>query len=108
MPQYLIRFSYTPETWAKMIDNPGDRTEPVRKLLGELGGTLHGYWFSFGEQDGYVLTEVPDNVSAAAISVKVASSGALESVETTVLITMEEMLEACRRASSLEYSPPGK
>ncbi|RWF73020.1 MAG: GYD family protein, partial [Mesorhizobium sp.] len=30
MPMYLSRFSYTPETWARLIENPEDRREAAR------------------------------------------------------------------------------
>ena len=107
MPHYLIRFSQTPEAWAKLIKNPEDRREAVRKAVEPLGGKLHGYWYAFGEHDGVVLLEGPDNVSAAAISVAVSSTGRFRALETTVLLTVEEMLKALKQAQSLPYRPPG-
>lgn len=65
MPLYLTRFSYTPEAWANLIKQPEDRREAIRPLLEATGGKLHGLWFAFGDHDGYVLTEAPDNTTAA-------------------------------------------
>lgn len=107
MPHYLIRFSQTGEAWAKLVQNPEDRREAVRAAAEAIGGKLHGYWYAFGESDGYVLVEAPDSVSAAAVSVLASSSGRFSSIETTVLLTVEEMLEALKKAKSLPYRPPG-
>ncbi len=107
MPHYLIRFGYTPETWAKLIQNPQDRRGAVSKLVESVGGKLQGLWYAFGEEDGYVLVEAPDNVTAATVSVVVTASGAIRTAETTVLMTVEEMLEALGKAKSVSYRPPG-
>ncbi len=106
MPHYLFRFRQTPETWAKLIVNPEDRRAAISEVVESLGGKLHGYWYAFGSDDGYVLTEAPDNVTVAALSTLIASTGALE-LETTVLISVEEMLEALAKAKALQYRPPG-
>jgi uncharacterized protein with GYD domain len=103
----MIRFSYTPETWARLVKNPEDRREAVGKMASEAGGTVHGFWYAFGDRDGYVLFEGPDNASAAAVSIATAASGALRAVETTVLISPEEMVQALGNAASLGYRPPG-
>ena len=58
MPLYLSRFSYTPETWARLIANPEDR-------------------------------------------------GALSSLETTVLLTVDETIDALRKAGAVQYRAPG-
>ena len=31
MPMYLSRFSYTPETWSRLVQNPEDRRQARRK-----------------------------------------------------------------------------
>jgi uncharacterized protein with GYD domain len=107
MPHYLIRFDQTPETWAKLIEKPEDRRGPVEALAASMGGKLVGYWYAFGEADGYVLVEGPDNVSAAALAVAVASTGAFDVIETTVLLSVDEMLDALKQAQALSYRPPG-
>src|SRR6266545_3423219 len=86
MPLYLIRFSYTPEAWAKLVKEPEDRRETIGALLEAAGGKLHGLWYAFGDHDGYVLGEAPDNTSAASALLAVAGSGAFRSLSTTVLL----------------------
>ena len=108
MPMYLTRFSYTPETWARLIKNPEDRRAAAKQYIESVGGKLHGFWYAFGDHDGYNLWEAPDNVSMAATVIAIGAGGALRSVDTTVLLTVEETVAALKQASSIAYRPPGK
>ncbi|MGH2693029.1 MAG: GYD domain-containing protein [Actinomycetota bacterium] len=107
MPLYLTRFSYTPETWARLIGNPEDRRKAAQSYIESVGGKLQGFWYAFGEHDGYTLWEAPDNVSMAAVALAISSGGALSSFETTVLLTVEETMDALRKAESIGYRAPG-
>lgn len=107
MPLYLSRFSYTPETWARLIANPEDRREAAKTYIESVGGTLHGFWYAFGTHDGYNVWEAPDNVSMAAVALAISGGGALSSFETTVLMTVEESMEALHRAGEIRYQAPG-
>ncbi|HEX5779265.1 MAG TPA: GYD domain-containing protein [Xanthobacteraceae bacterium] len=108
MPLYLTRFSYTPATWAKLIKNPEDRRAAAKEYIEAAGGKLHGYWYAFGEHDGYNLFEAPDNASMAATALAIGSGGALSSIQTTVLLSVEEAMAAMKKASSIRYRPPGE
>ena len=107
MALYLTRFSYTPETWARLTKNPEDRRGAARKYVESVGGKLHGFWYAFGAYDGYTLWEAPDNVSMAAVAIAISSGGALSRFETTPLLTIEETLDALTRARAVAYRPPG-
>jgi uncharacterized protein with GYD domain len=107
MALYLTRFSYTPETWARLMQKPEDRREAARKYIESVGGKLHGFWYAFGAHDGYNLWEAPDNVSMAAVAIAIGGGGALAKIETTPLLTVEETLDALRRAQAIAYRPPG-
>lgn len=72
-----------------------------------MGGKLHGFWYAFGSHDGYTLWEAPDNVSMAAVSLAISGGGALSALETTVLMSVEETMEALRKAQQIKYQPPG-
>jgi uncharacterized protein with GYD domain len=89
MAFYLTRFSYTPETWARLTKNPEDRREAARKYIESVGGKLHGFWYAFGTYDGYNLWEAPDNVSMTAVAIAIGGGGALSKFETTPLLTVE-------------------
>jgi uncharacterized protein with GYD domain len=107
MPLYLTRFSYTPETWARLMEKPEDRRAAATTYIESVGGKLHGFWYAFGEFDAYNLWEAPDNVSMAAVAVAISGGGALSKFETTPLLTVEETLEALERARSVRYRAPG-
>jgi uncharacterized protein with GYD domain len=107
MALYLTRFSYTPEAWARLVQNPEDRREAARSYIESVGGKLHGFWYAFGEYDGYTLWEAPDNVAMATVAIAIGGGGALSKFETTVLVTVEETLEALGRAGTVGYRPPG-
>jgi uncharacterized protein with GYD domain len=103
MPFYLHQVSYTPEAVARLIANPQDRIEAVRAPIHNLGGTIKDAYFAFGEHDVVVITEFPDNVSAAAISLAFSAGGAVRSSVTTPLMTTSEALEAMRKAGACGY-----
>ena len=107
MPLYLSKFNYTPETWARLTGNPEDRREAARAYIESVGGTLHGFWYAFGADDGYTLWEAPDNVSMAAVALAIGGGGALSSLETTVLLSVEETMDALRKAGQIHYKAPG-
>jgi uncharacterized protein with GYD domain len=107
MPLYLSRFSYTPETWARLIGNPEDRRTAAQSYIESVGGQLHGFWYAFGSHDGFTLWEAPDNVSMAAVALAISSGGALSSFETTTLLTVDETMEALRKVEQVQYRAPG-
>ena len=108
MPLYLTKFSYTPATWARLIAKPEDRRAAAKAYIESVGGKLHGFWYAFGSHDGYNLWEAPDNVSMAAVALAIGAGGALSSIETTVLVSVEDTMDALRKASQIRYRPPGE
>ena len=107
MPFYLTRFSYTPETWARLAEHPEDRREAGRSYIESVGGKLHGFWYALGEYDAYAVWEAPDNGAMAAVAIAISAGGALSKFETTALLTVEDTLQALGRVGSIRYRPPG-
>jgi uncharacterized protein with GYD domain len=101
MSLYLIRFGYTPQEWANTITQPEDRRQTIGPLAEAIGGKLHGLWYAFGDHDGYALAEAPDNTAIASVVLALTGSGKFRSLSTTVLLTVEETLEALGRAQAL-------
>ena len=89
------------------MKNPEDRRAAATQYIEAVGGKLHGFWYAFGEHDAYNLWEAPDNVSMAATALAISAGGALSSLETTVLLTVEDTLAALKKASTIAYRPPG-
>ena len=105
MSKYLITASYSPEGARGVLKAGGSsRREAVGKLVDGLGGNMEGFYFGFGEVDAYVLVDLPDNETAAAVALAVNSSGATH-VSTVVLMTPEEVDAATSK--SVDYRPPG-
>jgi uncharacterized protein with GYD domain len=107
MAFYLTRFGYTAETWARLSKNPEDRREAARTYIEAVGGRLHGFWYAFGEYDGYTLWEAPDNVSMASVAIALGGGGAISKLDTVVLLTVEETIEALRGTQRVTYRAPG-
>ena len=107
MPLYLSKFSYSAETWARLIGNPEDRRNAAETYIESVGGKLHGFWYAFGAHDGYTLWEAPDNTSMAAVALAISGGGALSSLDTTVLLTVDETMDALRKAAEVRYQAPG-
>ena len=108
MALYLFRFGYTPEAWDALLEKPADRRDMLSSRLFAFGGQLRGFWYCFGEEDGYALAELPDNVSAAAVALAVTATGSFRSFDTTVLMSVDDMVEAMTRAGEFAYVKPGE
>ncbi len=106
MPQYLLQAAYTPEAWAAMVKSPQNRLEAVRPVIEKLGGKIDGGWLSFGEYDITLICQLPNNVSAAAFSMAASAGRAVKTVKTTPLMSIDESMEAMRKAAGVGYSPP--
>jgi uncharacterized protein with GYD domain len=106
MAYFLLQGAYTTEVWNTLISNPVNRVEAIRPAIEKLGGRIEGAWFSFGDYDVVLIMQMPDNLSAAAFALAVAAGGAFKSHKTTPLMTMDEGVEAMRRASDTGYRPP--
>jgi uncharacterized protein with GYD domain len=105
MAQYLLQVSYTPESWAAMMSDPQDRSKTIEKPVKALGGSVERFWFSFGDYDVLGVVDMPNSVSAAAFSMAVSAGGACRSVKTTPLMSVQEGLEAMKKAAACGYTP---
>ncbi|TMD08947.1 MAG: GYD domain-containing protein [Chloroflexi bacterium] len=109
MAKYAFQGGYTTETWARFVQNPGDRSAPVRQAVEAAGGKLEKLYWSFGEDDFLVILDCPNDIAAAAIAVAVGSSGALRNTRTTKLIEADELSQILEKAKAVAgaYVPPG-
>ncbi len=108
MALYMVQGAYTAEALATMAKNPQDRSVPVRELVQKLGGRMIGFYFCFGEYDVVALVELPDDSAATALALAAVSPGHLKAYKTTKLFTVEETMEAMRKAGSLAFQGPSK
>jgi uncharacterized protein with GYD domain len=105
MPKYLWRASYSSEGVKGVVKEGGTgRRAKAKHLVEALGGTMEAFYFAFGDADAIIIADLPDEEAATAVALAVNGDSRI-SLNTTVLITPEEVDEAAKR--SVEYSAPG-
>jgi uncharacterized protein with GYD domain len=105
MPHYLQQVAYSIEGWKALVKKPQNRIEAVRPVIEKLGGKIESAWFTFGDYDVVLIVEMPSNVDITAIAMAYAAGGACKSVKTTPLLTLDEAVEAMKKAGKTGYRP---
>jgi len=106
MPKYLVQANYVGEGLKGLLKEGGSsRRAVVEKLFGSVGGKIEAFYYAFGDTDLFVIADVPDNVTAAALSLTVNAAGAA-TAKVTVLLTPEEIDAAAKKTPN--YRPPGQ
>ena len=102
----MIQFAYKSETVGKLVTNPEDRSIAVRNLVEKLGGKLLAFYYTYGDYDGFLIVDMPDNTSTLATVMVAFSAGGTAKLKTTILITVEEAMAAMKKASGLKLEQP--
>ena len=106
MPKYLLQASYTTEGVKGLLKDGGSkRRAVVEQLTKALGGRVEAFYFAFGDDDVYIISDVPNHVTMSAVSLTVNASGAVK-VKTTVLLSAEEVDQATKM--TVNYRAPGQ
>jgi uncharacterized protein with GYD domain len=104
--KFLLKASYTTEGQKGVLKEGGSkRREAASQAAKSVGGKIEAFYYAFGDSDAYIIADLPDYVSAAALSAVVNASGTTN-LKTIPLFTAEEMDEAVRR--NPQYRAPGK
>jgi uncharacterized protein with GYD domain len=103
----LVLFSLTSETAKRFVAKPSDRAAVVREVAESAGGSLESYYWMFGQYDGAAVFDLPDSHAMAAVSLAIASSGALSRFGTHELIESSDLTAIAERAKGIIYRPPG-
>ena len=105
MAKFLWKASYTSDGVKGVLKEGGTgRRATIDALVEGLGGKVEAFYFALGEHDVYVIADLPDTVTATAVSLTVNASGAV-ALQTVELLTPEEVDEASKK--SVDYRPPG-
>jgi uncharacterized protein with GYD domain len=106
MPKYLFQGSYTQEGLRGLLEEGGSKRRlAAQQAVESAGGTLEAFYFSFGENDFYIIVDLPDNATTAATSFVGNVSGAFN-ITTVVLLTPEEIDDAIKK--SVDFRKPGQ
>ena len=109
MPKYLVEGRYTSDGLTGLArEGVSRRRADIAKMIESAGGKLEALYFAFGDADFYIIFDVPDNISAAALSVVANQSGFSVTSKIIVLMTADEMDEAIKKAMTIEFLPPGE
>jgi uncharacterized protein with GYD domain len=108
MPKYLVEGRYTSDGLKGIArEGASRRRGDIEKTIESAGGKLDAMYFAFGHADFYIILDVPDNVSAAALSVVANGSGFVTS-KIVVLMTTDEMDQAIKKTATIAFQPPGR
>ena len=106
MPLFLSQVAYNENGWQALVANPQNRMDVIRPVVEKLGGRIVNAYFAFGDYDFVLISEFPNNVTAAALAIAAAAGGAVKSIKTTPLMEATEGLEAIRKAGTSGYRAP--
>ncbi len=105
MSKFMVRGSYSTEGLKGLVREGGtSRRDAVKAAVESVGGTLETFLYGFGENDLYIIVDVPDQETMTAISLAIGVSGAL-SPNTIALLTPEQVDAAVKK--NVNYRPPG-
>jgi uncharacterized protein with GYD domain len=107
MPKYLVEGRYTSDGLKGLArEGSSQRRADIAKTIESAGGKMESLYFAFGDADFYIILDVPDNVSAAALSVVANQSGFVTS-KIIVLLTADEIDQAIKKTTTIKFLPPG-
>ena len=105
MPKFLLRATYTSDGAKGLLKEGGTkRRAAVQKIIEAAGGKLEAFYYAYGDDDAFIIADLPDVMAGLAISLTVNASGAVR-LSTLPLITPEEIDAASKK--SIEYRAPG-
>ncbi len=69
MRKYLFHGRYTPDGYKGLLQEGGTvRIDAAKQALGSVGGFLEAFYYSCDEEDFYIIVNLPDYVSAMAVT----------------------------------------
>jgi uncharacterized protein with GYD domain len=105
MTKFMIKASYTANGTKGLLKEGGSsRKATVEKLITGLGGSMEAFYFAFGEADVFIICDLPDSSTAAAVSLAVNATGLVD-LSMIPLLTVQEIDQACKK--SVAYRAPG-
>lgn len=107
MAKYLIRGSFTRDGLRDMLPKAkgSGLRAAVTRFAESAGGKVDAYYFAFGPEDIVAIGDLPDNVTAAAVSLAGSGAGFVH-LNVTPLITPEELDRAVEKSAALAV--PGR
>jgi uncharacterized protein with GYD domain len=108
MKTFLILANYQSKTWATLVKEPKNRLEVAIPIVKNLGGKIVSAYLAFGEYDSVAIVDLPDDITAASLSMALSASGAFKSVKTTLMLNWEEGVKAMKKAKKVLFELPSE
>ncbi len=108
MTKYLIEETVAPQGFAGILQKPEDRSKALRPLFEAAGCKLEQFYCSLTENKTYLIVESPDLNTVYTLTANFMASGGLSSIKSTPIVTVSEGVALFKKASKLDYRPPGK
>ena len=109
MATFLIQGRFTKQYLQGGLAKPEDRHAMLARVCEQAGGKLIDIYFTLGQHDFLVITEMPDAQAAAVLSLVASGGGGIENVVTQQAFTPAEARAMFERAGKLtgSYKPMG-
>jgi uncharacterized protein with GYD domain len=105
MAKFMVKASYTTDGTKGLLKEGGSsRKATVEKMIKGVGGSMEAFYYAFGETDVFIICDLPDTTAAAALSLAVNVTGAVN-LSMIPLLTVQEIDQACKK--SVAYRAPG-
>jgi len=106
MPKFLVQACYTADGAKGVLKNGGTaRRRAAEEAVAQFGGKVESFYFAFGADDAFIICDVPDAESMAAISLAVTASGTIRT-RATLLLSPEQIDEAAAKHAT--FRAPGE
>ena len=103
-PMRIFMFSSkpSPEAWQFMKENPGDRREATEGAMEKIGCKMIGYYWGLTNARNFIIAEVPDNETVAAMLVQRLSTDLVLEYEAIELLRSSDMPAVFERLKAIE------
>jgi uncharacterized protein with GYD domain len=110
MLKFVMTFTYSSASWARMVKVPDDRATAVALLLEHLHGSLESIYWDVGNGSAHVIADLPDSVSAAAAITAAVRTGAFKDIQVHEVLTQDQLRDmiVLARGSQDIYRVPGQ
>lgn len=103
--KYLVKAKYSASGIGGVMKMGGtSRRQAIDKMLNDLGGKLESFYYTLNPDEAYLICELPDEITGAAVSMTVDSTG-MADISITSLLTPEDIDKASHIA--VNYRTPG-
>ena len=107
MPIFVTQGRFTREYLKGGLAKPEDRHAVLSRACAAAGGKLLNMYFTLGQHDFLLVTEMPDAMTASVLILVAAGGGGIEQTVTTQAFTTAEAKVMFERAGKIAYKPMG-